>query len=66
MAPNTIAISASTPRNPPPISVRTPPAVWLLSTLAPASPMVSTHTYEAVSPAIVYQKMAVLDESGFM
>ena len=66
MAPNTIAISASTPTNPPPISERTPAAVWLLSTLAPASPMVSTQTYEAVSPAIVYQKMAVLDESGFM
>ncbi len=66
MAPNTIAISASTPRKPPPISVRTPAAVCVLSTLAPASPMVSTHTYDAVRPARVSQKMAALEDVGFM
>jgi hypothetical protein len=41
---NTMAIRASTPMKPPPISVRTPAAVWLPSTLAPASPMPSTQT----------------------
>src|SRR5260221_199104 len=41
-----MAISASTPSAPPPMSVRTPAAVWLPGTLAPASPVVSTRTYE--------------------